>query len=140
MVGRPFSAWTRLSLCLAIAHWKKICMDRRGLPTWGLKARGGGSGEQRPLINVSGRERGVGGPGQANHPHPPTAKCVSWMRIQGNCASPHSVCSEANAFLSYCLRRRLVVGTPIISSLGERPRCLESGCGRTHSKGRKAAW
>lgn len=135
MLGRPFSAWTRLSLCLAIAHWKKICMDWRG-----LKARGRGVGGQRPLINVSGRERGVGQPGQANHPHPPTAKCVSWKRMQSNCASPHSVCSEANAFLSYCLRLRLVVGTPIISSLGERPRCSESGCGRPDSKGRKAAW
>lgn len=55
------------------------------------------------------------------------------MRIQGNCASPHSVCSEANAFLSYCLCRRLAVGTPIISSLGERPRCSQSGCGRPQS-------
>lgn len=63
-----------------------------------------------------------------------TAKCVSWTRIQGNCVSPHSVCSEANAFLSYCLCRSLVVDTPITSSLGERPRCSESGCGRPDSK------
>lgn len=83
------------------------------------------------------RGAGVGGLGQAGRPHPRTARCVSWTRIQGNCASPHSVCSEANAFLAYCLRWRLVVGTPFTSSLGERPRCSESGCGRPTVPGRE---
>lgn len=104
----------------------------QGCPTLGVAGPGVG-GRSSPLIKVSGRQRGVGGLGQASHPRPRTPKCVSWMRIQGNCASPHSVCSEANAFLSYCLCRRLVVGTPIISSLGERPRCSKSGWGRPDS-------
>lgn len=103
------------------------CCPHKRLRPWG-----GGRGS--PCIKVSGTERGVGGLGQASHPHPRTAKCVSWTRIQGNCVSPHSVCSEANAFLSYCLCRSLVVDTPITSSLGERPRCSESGCGRPDSK------
>ena len=111
-------------------------MEETGLPTSGLKAPGvGGRGAAHSSKSLA--QKGVwAGRGR----HPGTAKCVSWTRIQGNCASPHSVCSEANAFLSYCLCRRLVVGTPFISSLGERPRCLESGCGWLDSKGRKAAW
>lgn len=106
--------------------------EEAGLPHLGAAGPGVG-GRSSPLIKVSGTERGVGGLGQASHPRPRTAKCVSWMGIQGNCASPHSACSEANAFLSYCLCRRLVVGTPIISSLGERPRCSQAGCGRPES-------
>lgn len=120
---------------------EKSCTDGGGRLAprgWGVGVGGWKAlewvGRGSALIKVSGVERGVGGLGQASHPRPRTAKCVSWMRIQGNCASPHSVCSEANAFLSYCLRRRLV-GTPIISSLGwgKRPRCLQSACGRPNS-------
>lgn len=112
---------------------KAVLMGDAGLlPPQETEAPGWGRGS--PCIKVSGTERGVGGLGQASHPHPRTAKCVSWTRIQGNCVSPHSVCSEANAFLSYCLCRSLVVDTPITSSLGERPRCSESGCGRPDSK------
>lgn len=109
------------------------CTDRGGrVAPWGLRAPQWVGGAALPSESLA-TERGVGGLGQAGSPRPQTARCVSWMRIQGNCASPHSVCSEANAFLSYCLRRRLVVGTPIISSLGERPRCLPSSCGRPHN-------
>lgn len=110
-----------------------IQWGRQGCPPWGLRTLGWG--KEQLLVQVSGTERGVGGLGQASHPRPRTARCVSWTGIQGNCASPHSVCSEANAFLSHCLCWRLVVGTPITSSLGERPRCLESGCGRPDSNG-----
>lgn len=114
--------------------WKKSCwMTKAGLP--GLGAEGPGVGEGAAHLSKSLAQKGVwaGWGRPTTYPRPRTARCVSWMRIQGNCGSPHSVCSEANAFLSYCLCRRLVVGTPITSSLGERPRCLESGRGRPHS-------
>lgn len=133
MVGRSFSAWTGLSPFSAIARWKKSCRDG-GDRAADLGAEGPGGGGGAAHSSKSLAQKGVwAGRGR----HPGTAKCVSWTRIQGNCASPHSVCSEANAFLSYCLCRRLVVGTPFISSLGERPRCFESGCGRLDSRGRK---
>lgn len=122
----PLPRFHRLEEKLCLWGMQGCCPHKR------LRPQGGGRGS--PCIKVSGTERGVGGLGQASHPHPRTAKCVSWTRIQGNCVSPHSVCSEANAFLSYCLCRSLVVDTPITSSLGERPRCSESGCGRPDSK------
>lgn len=131
-VGRPRSALAGSPLSPA-APWKGRCTDRGGrVAPWGLRAPQWVGGAALPSESLA-TERGVGGLGQAGSPRPQTARCVSWMRIQGDCASPHSVCSEANAFLSYCLCRRLVVGTPIISSLGERPRCLPSGCERPHN-------
>lgn len=133
LVGGSFSAWTGLSPFSAVARWKKSCRDggdrAADLGAEGPRGGGGAAHSSKSLA-----QKGVwAGRGR----HPGTAKCVSWTRIQGNCASPHSVCSEANAFLSYCLCRRLVVGTPFISSLGERPRCFESGGGWLDSRGRK---
>lgn len=117
---------------------KAVLMGDAGLlPPQETEAPGWGEGQ--PMHQSLWHREGCGRAGAGQPPSPSncelrTAKCVSWTRIQGNCVSPHSVCSEANAFLSYCLCRSLVVDTPITSSLGERPRCSESGCGRPDSK------
>lgn len=110
MVGRPFSAWTRLSLRLAIAQGKKICMDWRGLPTWGVKSRGRGAA---PTHQCLWQRKGCG-PAGAGKPPAPSNSEMCFLEENARQLCEPTWC----LFGSYCI--------PVLLS------APETCCGHTH--------